>query len=119
MFALLEYKHDIMAGILSKAKYHAREFELKPGDCLFVYTDGVTEAQDMKEIMFGEKRLERALNEDADADPEEMIRRMQNVLNQFSGGASQFDDITMMCMKYLGAQDGKPTAPAGCKNGRE
>lgn len=55
--------------------------------------------------MFGEMKLMRTLNEDPDAKPEEIVRRVGNALDQFTSGAPQFDDITMMCVKYYGATE--------------
>ena len=105
VFELLKYKHNMAVGILKQAKYRNREFELYPGDCLFVYTDGVPEAENASHGMFGEAQLAVTLNQDADAVPEELIRRVHGAVEQFAGGASQFDDITMLSLKYYGAQD--------------
>ena len=103
-FELLKYKHGIFIGVSKKAKYQNREFELHPGDCLFVYTDGVPEATNAAENMFGEERLTGTLNQDADAGPEELIRRVHGAVDRFADNSPQFDDITMLCMKYYGAQ---------------
>ena len=101
-FEVLKYKHGIFAGVSKKAKYQNREFELLPGDCIFVYTDGVPEANNNSEEMFGENRIIETLNLDPDAHPEALIHRMQSAVDQFAGGAAQFDDITMLCFKYYG-----------------
>ena len=102
-FELLKYKHDVFIGVIKKAKFQIREFEMHPGDSLFVYTDGVPEATgaEAKE-MFGEGRLTATLNEDADADPEQLIRRVHDAVDRFADNAPQFDDITMLCLKYYG-----------------
>ncbi len=101
-FELLKYKHGIPIGISKKAKYQNREFELKSGDCIFVYTDGVTEAARPDRELFGENRLTAVLNRGTDAEPEELIRRVHDELELFADGAPQFDDITMLCFKYYG-----------------
>ena len=106
-FELVKYKHGIFAGVSKKAKYQNRELELHPGDCIFVYTDGVPEANNALEEMFGENQLTETLNQDPDALPDALIRRMHDAVDRFAGGADQFDDITMLCMKYYGNQDEK------------
>ena len=102
VFELLKYKHGIFAGVSKKAKYQNREFEMHPGDCIFVYTDGVPEANNNSEEMFGENRILETLNRDPDAHPEALIHRMKDSVDQFAGGAAQFDDITMLSFKYYG-----------------
>ena len=99
-FELLEYSHDMFVGGMKKAKYRNREFELHPGDCLFVYTDGVPEATNADNEMFGEQRLIHVLNQNADADPEGLIHRVHEAVNRLAGDAPQFDDITMLCYKH-------------------
>ena len=111
-FELLRYKHGPFIGVSRKAKYENREFELSPGDCVFVYTDGVPEATNAESEMFGEARLTGTLNRDADAGPEELIHRMRNEVDRFAAGAPQFDDITMLCLKYHGALDRAETREA-------
>ena len=101
-FELLKYKHNIFVGVSKKAKYTNREFELHPGDCVFVYTDGVPEANDASARMFGGERLLATLNKDPDAAPDVLIHRMDDALEQFANGAEQFDDTTMLCLKYYG-----------------
>ena len=100
-FELQKYKHDPLVGVRIKAQYHNREFTLRPGDCLFVYTDGVPEANDSAGKMFGEKRLVDTLNRNADADPETLIRSVHDAVDRFAGDAMQFDDTTMLCYRQM------------------
>ena len=103
-FELIEYKHDLIIGVMKKAKYRNREFELHPGDCIFVYTDGVPEAMNPDNKMFGEDRLIITLNKNRDAGPEELVRQVHAAVDDFANGAPQFDDITMLCCRYWGSR---------------
>ena len=103
-FELLMYPHDPFLGVRKRAEFRNRDFEMKPGDCIFVYTDGVPEATLPDNQMFGEERLAEVLNEDRDADPEALVRRVREAVDRFTEGAAQFDDITMLCYKYNGRQ---------------
>jgi sigma-B regulation protein RsbU (phosphoserine phosphatase) len=98
-FELLEYRHNMFVGGMKKARYQNREFELHPGDCVFVYTDGVPEAIDAAEEMFGEECMLETLNRCPDASPEELIHVVHEAVDEFRGDASQFDDITMLCFR--------------------
>ena len=108
-FELLKYKHGMFIGIAGKAKYQNREFELHPGDSVFVYTDGIPEATAAENEMFGEERLVSALNDCPDRGPKEMIRWVKRSVDSFVGEAEQFDDLTMLCLEYRGpeAADGE------------
>ena len=103
-FELLKYKHGMFVGISGKAKYQNREFELHPGDSIFVYTDGIPEATAADKEMFGEERLVSSLNTRPDCRPEEMIRWVKNSVDTFVGDAEQFDDLTMLCLEYKGPE---------------
>ena len=103
-YELIRYKHDRAIGIWPTTVYHTREFELHPGDSLFVYTDGVAEASSAAKEFFGEARLTETLNRNPDAGPEELIRGVHEALDRFAEGAPQFDDITMLCLRYNGKQ---------------
>ena len=103
-FELLVYPHDVFVGAIRTARYRNREFELGPGDCLFVYTDGVPEATDAEEKMFGEDRLTETLNRCPDAEPETLIRHVHEAVNLFAGDAEQSDDLTMLCFRYHGTE---------------
>ena len=111
-FDLLTYKHNMFLGISRKARFTNRPFEMKPGDSLFVYTDGVTDARNPEDEMFGEERLKAVLNLDPDAAPEQIIMNVRNAVSGFVGEALQFDDITMLAMKYLGTENGPQSPPA-------
>lgn len=101
---MLCYKHDAFIGPLNKIRCHNREFELHPGDCIFVYTDGVPEATNTDGDMFREERLNEVLNQNADAEPEELTASVYEAVKRFAGGAEQFDDITMLCFRYNGTE---------------
>ena len=105
MFELVKYKHDRPAGFVPDTVYHSREFELKPGDSLLVYTDGVPEANNPQTELFGEERMMETLNRYADAEPEELIRRIYEAVASFADGTDQFDDITMLAVKYHGREN--------------
>ena len=104
-FQLLKYPHNLVVGALKKTEYKNREFTLHPGDCLFVYTDGIPEAINGSNEFFGEERLTKALNEDETSDPEEIIRHVHDAVNRFTDHTPQFDDITMLCCRYNGPND--------------
>ena len=103
-YELVEYKHSPAVAALKRTKYKEHEFELKPGDSLFVYTDGVPEANNAKNELLGNDRMLEALNKDPDASPKQVLDNVMDGINAFVKGAEQFDDITMMCLKYKGAK---------------
>lgn len=76
---------------------------MKPGDTLFVYTDGVAEATDAANELFGTERMLDALNKDPEAMPEQILENVMDGINEFVQGAEQFDDITMLSLKYFGS----------------
>ncbi len=106
-FELLKYKHGVFIGVNKKARYENREFELHAGDCVFVYTDGVPEATNAEGKMFGEERMLQTLNQNRETGPEELIHRMRDAVNHFSDDTPQFDDITMLCLRYYGTHEKK------------
>ena len=73
---------------------------MEPGDKLFLYTDGVPEATDANEQLYGKERLERVLNENREKLPEKLLPAIKEDIDEFVGAAPQFDDITMLCMEY-------------------
>ncbi len=99
-FELSIYKHSVAVATMEGIKFREHEFELGHGDTLFCYTDGVTEATDAHNVLFGNDRLLEALNKDPDADAEQICKNVRNSINEFVGEAPQFDDITMLCVKY-------------------
>lgn len=104
-YEVLRYRHNMALGISKMAKYTVREFELHPGDSLFVYTDGVPEATNNAMEMFGEDRLVSTLNRNRDTQPKEVIAHMREAVDAFADGAPQFDDVTMLCLKCLGRRE--------------
>ena len=101
-FELIRYRHSLSMAVMENARFHAHRFELHPGDTLFVYTDGVMEATNRANELMGEQRMLDALNSDPDADPKAMLDHMKQAIDAFVDGAEQFDDITMMGLKYNG-----------------
>jgi serine phosphatase RsbU (regulator of sigma subunit) len=79
------------------------ELQLRPGDVLFQYTDGVTEAMTEKRKQFGTERMMEALNAAPEVRPETLLPFMRERIDRFVCGAPQFDDITMLSLRYRGA----------------
>ncbi len=101
-FSTLSDKHGLVLGVREGRTYTEYELYLRPGDKIFVYTDGVSEAVNEHNEMFGMERLIDALNECADQSPEEIIRNVHRSVNIFAGDTEQFDDLTMLCVEYRG-----------------
>lgn len=103
-FQLIKDKHGPAAGALEGMKYHDYELQLEPGEKLFLYTDGVPEATDKENNMFGTTRMVAALQESG-GDPAEVLHDMSAAVKEFVQGAEQFDDITMLCLEYHSGGD--------------
>ena len=102
-FELVKYRHSPAVATMSGIKFKEHEFKLEPGDSLYVYTDGVTEATRADNVLFGVDRMLDALNKDPDASPKTMLENVRAGIDEFVGEAPQFDDITMLGFKYMGA----------------
>jgi sigma-B regulation protein RsbU (phosphoserine phosphatase) len=81
--------------------YKSESAQLNPGDSLFLYTDGITEAFDAKEQPFGDERLEDSLVELYHDDAKTIIEGVYADLGDFIGDTTQSDDITMVVVKRL------------------
>ena len=81
------------------------ELTLKPGDKVFVYTDGLPEATNAEGKMFGTERMLQALNEKAKASPMAILNHITGAVNDFVKDAEQFDDLTMLCLEYKGPRE--------------
>ena len=103
-FELLIYRHSPAVAVMEGMQFRQHEFRLEPGDCVFVYTDGVAEATNSSNELFGAERLTEALNTDPDAMPKDVLDNVMNSIQNFTAGAEQFDDITMLCLKYFGPE---------------
>ncbi|MDO4982776.1 MAG: SpoIIE family protein phosphatase [Eubacteriales bacterium] len=95
----------VLAG-MEDMKFRAGHMQLDPGDRLFQYTDGVTEATSAEFELFGMERLEKSLNDHRDFTPEELLPAVKQDIDSFVGEAPQFDDITMLCLDYFGKAEG-------------
>ena len=101
-FSLYKDKHSIAVGCMEGVSYKEYEIQLKPGDKLFLYTDGVPEATDKEDNMFGTDRMIDALNKHKSADPCLLLKNVRGSVNAFVKDAEQFDDLTMMCLEFKG-----------------
>ena len=103
-YEMIKYRHSPPVATMEGLRFRNNEFHMNPGDSLFVYTDGVTEAADQADELFGEERMLAALNRQPDADPQQVIENVQEGIRAFVGDAEQFDDITMLAMRYNGSE---------------
>ncbi|MBQ6151556.1 MAG: SpoIIE family protein phosphatase [Mogibacterium sp.] len=98
-------KHHLPLGAMKDMKYTGYDMHLDPGDCLYVYTDGIPDAINVNEEEYGLERLLNALNTYKDASMEGLLQGVKADQDAFVGEADQFDDITMLGFRYNGPQD--------------
>ena len=104
-FQLLTDHHDVMMGVIGKAAYQDYTLDLEPGSRLFLYTDGLAEANNEQEEQFDTVRILQALNAHPDGSPRELLENVRGSVNRFTGDAMQYDDLTMLCLEYRGSSD--------------
>jgi serine phosphatase RsbU (regulator of sigma subunit) len=93
----------VLAG-MEGVRYRKNELTLAPGDAIYLYTDGVTEATNMSEELYGEERLKKVLDEHKDEAVEKICAEVKKDVDEFVGEAPQFDDITMLAIRYKGEE---------------
>ena len=104
-FDLYKDKHGIMVGYMDGIRYKEYELQLTKGSKLFLYTDGVPEATNANEEMFGNDRMIEALRSAEDKTPKEILEAVDAAVDEFVGDAPQFDDLTMLCIEYNGEKE--------------
>lgn len=96
----------VLAG-LEDMRYKEGSLTLQPGDRIFLYTDGVPEATNRENELYGNERLYRILNQNKDRTPKELLPEIKADVDLFVGEAPQFDDITMLCLEYKGKTESR------------
>ncbi len=100
-FEVFKDKHGFVVGGMDGIRYKEYEFTLEKGSTLFLYTDGVAEATNAGNELFGTERMLAALNKAPQAEPKVLISNMKQAVDEFVGEAPQFDDLTMLAVKYI------------------
>lgn len=101
-FTYLRSRPGLVLAGMEGIRYRRNELMLAPGDEIYLYTDGVTEATDANEALYGEERLQVLMNRLHGCSGEEVCRAVRQDIDLFVGTAPQFDDITMLYLKYNG-----------------
>ena len=96
---LYKDKHGFVVAGMENSKYKEYELEFHPGDKLFVYTDGVAEATNINNVLYGTERMIDALNKAKDKPVKELLEYVHDDVDAFAGEAEQFDDITMLTLE--------------------
>ncbi len=106
-FELFKDKHGFVLAGMEGVRYKEYELELSAGDRLCVYTDGVPEATDATNTLYGTDRMIAALNSAKDGSCESLLAALKKDVDTFVGEADQFDDLTMLCLeiKDVSAQE--------------
>lgn len=94
----------IVLGFMSDIKYVSSSLQLKPGDTIFIYTDGVTDAENKQQELFSDEKLLQLLAVLNDKNVFEIIKGVKKEIDTFSDGVEQTDDITMLALRYFGEQ---------------
>lgn len=105
-FQLFKDRHGFVLAGMEGARYREYDLELNPGDKVFVYTDGVPEANDASSTLYGTDRMIAALNLNPNGSCCEILETVHRNINEFVGEANQFDDLTMLCLEM---KDQNPT----------
>ena len=99
-YELLNDKHGFVLAGMPDMKYKEYTIQLDEGDKLFLYTDGVPEATNADNELFGTDRMIEALNSKTSASAEETLKIVESSVDGFVKDAPQFDDLTMLCLEY-------------------
>ena len=115
----LKSKPGFVLGGLEDIAYGSETITLMPGDSLFLYTDGVTEATNAELNLYGEKRLRETLDSTGPDSPNKMLEEVSRDIGRFVGDAPQFDDITMLAVTFQEAERRSLTVDASLDRSEE
>ncbi len=104
-FELYSDKHGFVVGGMEGLRYRDYEMPLEKGTKIFLYTDGVAEATNANDELYGIERTLEALNTCKDEDPKTILKEVKKNVDEFVGDAPQFDDLTMLCFEFKGFED--------------
>lgn len=99
-FGFLKMKPNFPLALIEGFEYPQEEFSLEHGDIIFIYTDGVTEATNTSNECYGEERLKKCINSADYTDMKDLCEKIRADVYGFIGEAPQFDDITMLAVRY-------------------
>ena len=105
-YEIIKDKHGFVLGGMKGMKYQEYELQMAPGSSLFLYTDGLAEAIDSDNRMFGTERILEKLNTGPSKSPQETLRSMKEAVDAYVQGMEPFDDLTMMGISYHGPMEG-------------
>ncbi len=104
-YEIQEHPHSLVLGGLKRTKFQEDSFVLRPGDAIFIYTDGLPEAVNAQNEQFQMERVVESVNRYKDLRPAEILAGIRKDVDAFVGDAEQFDDLTMMSFIYHGPQE--------------
>ena len=99
-YSVIEVEPGFVLGAIEDIEYNTGTIQMEPGDRFIEYTDGVAEATNVNNELFGEKRLEECLNNNSGEDVRSILQAILQDIDKFTMGADQFDDITILAMEY-------------------
>ncbi len=100
-FTFLKARSGLVLAVMDGLRYRQSTLQMQPGDRIFLYTDGVTEADNPAKEMYGEDRLQAYLNAHANDLHRDVISGLTADIKTFAGTEPQFDDMTMLMLDYL------------------
>ena len=101
-YELFKDKHGFIIGGIENVQYQEDKIHLEAGSKVFVYTDGLAEATNGQQKLFGTDRMLIELNKVPDVGARKTLEHMTTAVLEYVGDAEQFDDLTMMCLEYNG-----------------
>jgi serine phosphatase RsbU (regulator of sigma subunit) len=104
-FEFLVSPPDLVLAGMDDTRYHSRRMRMEPTDILFLYTDGITEAENAKGEFYGKERLKAFLDANANRPLRTLLDTFRDDIAAFADGAEQSDDITMMAFRIAGRDD--------------
>lgn len=104
-FEYLDTDPNFVLGGLEDIEYNGQELSLNPGDLIFLYTDGITDANNEKKEFFGRKRLKETINKYKNENINEILEMIKKEVTEFCNNEDQFDDMTMLIIRYMGSEN--------------
>lgn len=105
----LDQSTGLVLGVIEESVYDETRLQMLPGDTLVLYTDGITEAHNAKQQMFGVSRLETVCRNASIPTVKTLIDQVMLSVDEFAGGAPQYDDITLMVLRYRPSESRQPS----------